>query len=473
MEKPLFWHQGLFLQPQHLQLKDMIDQSLLTPYHSYIKPYLTGVASLSIRSANLPGFSFDLDEGAFWFPDMTYAVIGKNAMIESRNFQSFWNSGKEPMMVYVGLKKYNRSRANTTEVEGLTNLGHVSTRFVVLKNHEEVLDLNHGNNPAQVKQMLYFLKLFFGSEKDTLGDFDLIPVGRIELIKNEIKCSPEYIPPCVTFKADSVLERLVQDIGGKLAARGRDLGEHKRRRGIHNTDFGSRDMVYLLALISLNRYIPLFQQFKEMRHVHPLDIYTLLQQVVGELSSFSEKINVLGEEEYYGSGPESDKAGEDNGSLPPYNHYDLWTCFTQAVKRVEKLIEEITSGPEFSLDLRFTEPYFACTMESEHFKANRRYYLVFKTEADTQQVFDAIDMSIKIGSLGTLPELVERALPGVQLEYLPAPPQELPRLRNAQYWRIDTHGKYWSMIEKEKSLGLYWDTPPQDLKLELMIVENK
>ncbi len=61
MERPLLWHQGLFLQPQHFQLSDLYHASLLTPLQKYLIPHLWGVARMEIRQAALGTGSFQLD----------------------------------------------------------------------------------------------------------------------------------------------------------------------------------------------------------------------------------------------------------------------------------------------------------------------------------------------------------------------------------------------------------------------------
>jgi type VI secretion system protein ImpJ len=40
MERPLFWHHGLFLQPQHFQLSDRYLQSLLNTVYRLLMPHL-------------------------------------------------------------------------------------------------------------------------------------------------------------------------------------------------------------------------------------------------------------------------------------------------------------------------------------------------------------------------------------------------------------------------------------------------
>jgi len=50
------------------------------------------------------------------------------------------------------------------------------------------------------------------------------------------------------------------------------------------------------------------------------------------------------------------------------------------------------------------------------------------------------------------------------------PPQELPRRAFSIYFQLDHHSDLWSRVEKGKNLALYWDTAPEDLKVELMVV---
>ncbi len=99
MERPLFWHQGLFLQPQHFQLEDVHFQSLMTPFHRFLQPHLWGTGDLEIQKAALGNRSFDLLRGEFLFPDMTYVVFPGNALIEARSFDDAWVEGGKPQVM--------------------------------------------------------------------------------------------------------------------------------------------------------------------------------------------------------------------------------------------------------------------------------------------------------------------------------------------------------------------------------------
>ena len=243
-----------------------------------------------------------------------------------------------------------------------------------------------------------------------------------------------------------------------MAARARQLEAYKKERGIHTAEFGSRDMVYLLALRSLNRYIPRLFHLTETAYVHPWIFYGELRQIVGELSSFSERLSVLGEFE------------DGTRLLPNYDHGNLWECFSAAQGLITQLLDEITAGPDYVMQLLFDGTYYATDLAPGIFEGRNRYYAVFETEEDPNFVLQSLETVGKLGSRESLPILIARALPGIKLEPLTVAPQELPRRARALYFKVDHHSDQWGQVQKAKNIALYWDAAPEDLKIELMVV---
>jgi len=101
--------------------------------------------------------------------------------------------------------------------------------------------------------------------------------------------------------------------------------------------------------------------------------------------------------------------------------------------------------------------------------------IIFRKEIaaaeDPEKVKDSIVSSAKLSSREYLPILIARALPGIRLDYLPAPPQELPKRAGTCYFSIDSHSDQWTAVEQGKNVALYWDTAPEDIEAELMVVE--
>jgi type VI secretion system protein ImpJ len=456
--RPLLWHQGLFLQPQHFQLLDRSLQTLVAPFQEHLHPHFWGVCNLEVQRAALGTRSFGLLKGTFLFPDGSYAVLPGNAVTEARSFDEAWIQGGKPFPVYLGVRQWNDAGENVTVVEQLQGLGRVSTRFVSLKDAEEVKDLHAGGAPGQVKRLFYVLRIAWENEREQMGDYVFIPLCTLERMGEEIVLSERFVPPTLNLTASPVLSKLVREVRDQVASRSRQLEEYKRQRGVQTAEFGSRDMVYLLALRSLNRYVPLLHHYTETRQVHPWTAFGALRQLIGELSSFSERVNVLGE------------LDGGAGSLPPYDHRDLYRCFASAQGLVSQLLDEITAGPEYVMKLVFDGTYYASELKPAIFEGQNRFYLVLKTQEDPKAVLQSISTVAKLSTREQLPLLIARAIPGIGLAHLSVPPQELPRRANSLYFAVDHHSDQWSMVAKRNNVALYWDAAPGDLEAELMVV---
>jgi len=456
--RPLFWHQGLFLQPHHFQQFDLYVQSLMTPYHRFIQPYLWGIGDMEIQESTLQNGSFHLTRGEFLFPDRTYVKVPGNGLVESRTFDGPWTEGEKPLTVYLGIRRLNEAGENVTVLPDLENLSEVGTRLVTTADPEEVEDLYQAGRPAQMKRLFYLLKIFFETEIDQLGDYELIPLARLERSGDSVILSEQFIPPCLNISVSNLLFKIVAEIRDEIGSRGNQLESYKRTRGIHTAEFGARDMVYLLALRSLNRYTPLLSHLSESNQVHPWAAYGVVKQLIGELSSFSEGVTVLGETE--------DPALQ----LLKYDHRNLWECFSKAQALVIRLLDEITAGPEYIIQLLYDGTYYSAELEPAIFEGRNRYYLVMETEEDPQSVINALETIAKLGSRETLPILIARALSGIGLQHLTLPPQELPRRAHCIYFQVEHQSDQWAQVQQGHNIALYWDGAPQDLKIELMIV---
>lgn len=458
IKRPLFWHQGLFLQPQHFQLEDLYFQSLLTPLHKFLQPHFWGVREMDLQMAGLNNFSFNLLSGEFLFQDNTFVNVPGNAIVENRSFQGAWEDGGKPFQVFIGIKNYNENGENVTVVPKLSGISEVTTRFVTLVDTEEVTDTHGGGPQAQVKRLYHVLKVFWETEVDRLGDYTLIPIARLKRDGEEIRIAENFIPPVITTSGSPILTKLILEVRDQLASRAHQLEGYKRERGIHSAEFGARDMVYLLALRSLNRYIPLLFHLTESKQVHPWTVFGLLRQIVGELSTFSGEISVMGE------------TGNGLSLFSGYDHRDLWRCFSEALSLITRILDEITSGPEYVIRLAYDGTYFAADLPPAIFEGKNRFYMVLETEEDPKLLRQSLETGAKLGAREALPILIARALPGIPLEHLPAPPQELPRRSGSVYFSIDHHSEQWAQVQKGKNLALYWDEAPGDLKAELMVV---
>lgn len=455
---PLFWHQGMFLQPQHFQLAQQAAHSLFAPYQSYLTPHFWGVCSASLRISSAGIRSLELAGGSFLFPDGTYLQLPGNAVLEARPLPREEVVKGAPVTAYLGLKKWQERAENVTVLEKGDAVGQVATRYLASAEGTSCPDLHAGGPAAEVRRLDHVLKIFWESELDLLGEYLLIPVARLEMRGEEIEISSEYVPPCLSICAAPLLSGLVREIRDQLAARSRRLESAKKQRGVQSAEFGSKDLVYLFALRTLNRFLAQLDHFIHAGDIHPWPVYGVLAQLVAELSCFSETV----------AGSESTSEGA--VCLPEYRHLDQGGCFAQAHDLILKLLDQITAGPEYALRLGYDGTYFGSDLKPAHFQGTNRFYLVLTTDEDPASVQSSLTTLAKLAPRERLQLLIAQALPGIPLEHLATPPPELPRRASSVYFAIDSRSEHWELVQKWNNIALFWDQAPADLEAELMIV---
>jgi type VI secretion system protein ImpJ len=460
VRKPIFWYQGLFLQPQHFQQAERYHHSLLEPLRGSVAPYFRGVGRLQVPEAAVANRTLEITRGEFLFPDGTWAVVPGNAILPAASFIKADFDTTRPFKVYAGLRKWDPAGANTTVIQKPDEALEASTRFICVAAPEEVPDLHQPAQPAQIRWLQYNLRLFWESELPNLGDYHLLPVAQIAFDGREHKLSREFIPPTVSLDGSDILGGILRNIQEQMISRSRLLEEYKNPRGIQNAELETNYIYFLLALRSINRYVPMLEHFMATPSVHPWTAYGLLRQVVGELSGFTDRVNALGQ------------LADGTQLLPEYDHDNLWFCFDQAQILIGELLSAIVIGPESIIDLLRDGSAFKGKIPLNLFDSRNVFYLNIQTSGNPDQVTGSLTRLAKISSAERAPALVTRALPGLPLEYHEVPPPGLPKRPNSFCFRLDRSSPHWLDIQQGQNLCLYWDAAPADTKAELIVLRR-
>ena len=459
-DKLIFWHQGLFLQPQHLQLSDRFHATRLKAFLEYGEPFLWGVAELDIQESTLSNKIFEITKGQFIFPEGAHIQFPGNAVIKPRSFDDAWVDSDKPFTVYLGLKKWSREEPNVTVVPDLDEVGSVRTRYVAPADPEEVRDL-YGTGPnASVKTLTMIANVFWETEVEGLNDYQLMPVAQLRREGEEIILARNFTPPLLTVSASDQIKRMVKDIHDQVMSRCRQLEEYKSPKEAIGMGLDPAYIVFLLALRSLNRWAPMLQHLAETKHVHPWRYYGVLRQVIGELSTFSDSVGASGE----------NLQGE--RVLPAYDHNDLWSCFSAAQSLISRLLDGISVGPGHLIRLVFDGKYYSGEFSERMIRPDNQYWLVLRSETGGDDLITAVDKVVKLSARRNLSTLIARAIPGVGLEYFPTPPPGLPRRAHSYYFRIDQASRQWKDIEAAQTVSLFWDTAPEDLSAEIIVLRS-
>jgi len=456
--RPLLWHQGLFLQPQHFQQLDLHIQSLLTPLYQYGSPFFWGFNRLEIQKASLQNRSFELVQGEAVFPDGTWVVFPGNAVVQPRSFQDvdLELEGDKPFRVYLGLQKNDPMAKNVTSVQDHNDLYSIRTRLASSIEPEEVKDLHLGGSAARTRFMDYVLKVFWETELEELGDYLTLPVAQLSLEGDQVVLSDQFVPPLVSTSGSEALIQIIRNIQEQIKSRSRILEMYKIR-DVRASDLEGVSLRYILALSTVNRYVPVLEHLLETPVLHPWTVYGFLRQLIGELSTFTNRMNALG------------KLADGTKLLPDYTHTEIGACFTEAQTLIGELLGAIVVGEENIVHLIREESYFKGAIPAEAFSDRNLYFLAVTTTGDPETIVNSLLHHAKIGSAEEMSSLLARALPGIPLEHQPAAPPGFPQRPDAYYFSLDGNHPLWIDIRRSGNICLYWDEAPEDASGELVI----
>jgi type VI secretion system protein ImpJ len=457
--RPLFWHQGLFLQPQHFQLNDLYQQERLMPFQRYLHPHFWGVARMALQASALANGTCELESGEFLFPDGSFVSVPGNGLVLARSFDPAAITLDKPFTIYAALRKWRSHESNVTVVPDLTQIAGVTTRYVSPAQPEDVPDVYQEGPEAKVRVLYHVVRLLWDGEQDELVDHELIPIARLIRDGESVKPALDFIPPVLSLESSAELYRLVRDMRDEFTSRALQIEVYKTP--VHGeSDFDPALMRYKLALRTLARYVPLLMQYSETPSAHPWDLYGLLRSCAGELSTFGMRLNLLGED------------AQGNRQIPAYDHTKLGACFERLRRLIVELLNEITIAPQFKVDMTFDGTAHTAMIPPRFLDEPNDYYLVFNLRTPIEQHLDSIGTAAKLGARNTVESLVERSLPGIAFRYTQVPPPGLPRRSNTHYMRVDTRDSQWPDVERSREMGFVWKDAPEDLRMELVVLRR-
>jgi type VI secretion system protein ImpJ len=455
-----YWHQGLFLQPQHFQRLELNQDFQRKPLFDMRTPHFWGIGQLELAPECLLKRSFEIRFARLIFQDRTYIELPGNATCSARSFDKIWTDGDRPLDVYLGMKKLSVVAPNVTVVTSLNEAQSVSTRMISSSQIEMMPDLYAQGPEAAVPTALYALKIFFGPEIDTLDDYDLIPIAQLVRDSDAIRLVSAKVPPCFTLSGSTYLVDILRDIRDDLAGRLRQVSEYKIPRNLQRQDLDPDYLSLLQSIQVLNRLVPTIYHLTETELIHPWTVYGFLRVCVGELSTFSDRVDVQGRQ-----------SSKDEG-LPTYDHLNLGRCFTVARQLINQLLSEITVGPKFLVFLEPEGNYLVGKLPSEFFADRNRFYLVTKTSANGDKLSQEFLLNTRLAAKTDLPTKLDHALPGIELIEILNPPQGLPQRAYTRYYRIEQQSDDWDAVERAGEIAMFWPDAPEDLRVEIVVLRG-
>lgn len=460
IKQSIFWHQGLFLQPQHFQQLEMHQRFSREPFVRMLNPYPWGIEQLEVAQPALGNRMAEVRSLRLLLQDQTYLEYPGNVVLAARSFEKIWADPELPLNVYLAMHRLSASQANVTVVDSMAQVADVRTRFASLSNPGQAVDVYSGQGQAMMPTVMHVARLVFEHELASLDDHDVVPIMRLMLEGDQVRVAAQHVPAAVCLGASSFLGSVLRDIRDDMLGRLRQLEEYKSPRGVNTEDLDANFLMMMQAVQVLNRHVPALTHLLETGAVHPWHVYGQLRQCVGELSTFSHRFDVYGR-----------MLNRDDG-LPAYDHTDQGVCFVRARDIISQLLSEIAVGPEFHVALALQGDVFNGVIPPEYFVNRHRFYLILQSEATRDIDVRELLGTARLAASDAISDLIDHALPGIELIELPGPPQGLPRRSDARYFRVEQMSAGWEQIQQSGAISFYWPQAPEGLRVIVIVTKG-
>jgi len=435
MAAPIHWHEGLFLQPHHLQrlqktfLDGLGDERRLTWSYPY------GVVEARLSHDELENMRIRFDKLRVIMPSGLELAFPDNAELPSLDIKQAFASSGGAIYVLLGVPLWFERRANAVPPGEVAD----SRVKVLYRTAEaEIADENTGENPKPVLVRRINARLLL--ENEDRSDLEVIPLLRIVRGVGEQvglpRQDPEYVAPCLVLNGSPVLRELVRDLGSQVAASRRELVVQLTRAGFNLENLRGLQFEQLMRLRTLNKFSARLPSLAEAANIPPFFLYLELRELLGELTAMF---------------PDRDEF-----EVAPYDHDNPYLPFSEVAAKIRSFLRGAVAPSFMKLPFVLADGRQTASFEPQHLSGPNEYFLGIKTGQDPRQLARLVENADEFKLMPR--SLATRAIRGVLLKEERFPPLELPAQSGLYYFRLlrGESARSWQQIQTEKSAVVVW-----------------
>lgn len=439
VSKPL-WSEGMLIRPQHFQQYDRWIQHLVEGRSAALAPFSFGLRKLALVGEALPLGSVGVHAIEAVMPDGTVIDTGSGLALEARSVPR--NTKNALVKLAVSLRPRDGAEIGDNGRD---------RRYLAVE--QTMRDAAAPERPAvSLKVARLAPRLLIEGEAE--DDLVTMPIARIREVDaaGAVLLDENYIPPCLDIHASQRLVRIVAEVRSLLRARAETLaGQAMAGSGAAE----SGGLIDLIVLSIVNGKEAVFDHFATTAGLHPETIYRASLELAGQLSTFSD-------------------ARRRGADFPLYDHLDLDAPFAAVLDRLRQLLAVLIERNAVALPLQERGYGISLsTISDRTLFQDARFVLIALASVPTETLRSQLPISMKVGSVEQIRDLVNLQLPGIPLRALPVAPRELPFLQGGVYFELDQSVELWRALTRSAAFALHVSGDYPDLRLEFWAIRGK
>ncbi len=425
LESKILWFEGMFLSPQHFQQQERYFERFVDSKCSAFGAYGWGLQK------------FELDQQLLKLGKL--AIIHAKGVFPDGTPFSFPDIDEPPpvidvpenthdAIVYLGVP-VKRSGAMDVVADD-SNQG--LARYYSHEQDIRDITTDSGENlPLDVGKLRLRLLL----ESDDRSGYACIGLLRIIESRDDknVILDDQFIATCLDCNVAPKLVGFLSELTGLLHQRAEAIAGRLAdvNRG------GTAEVADYMMLQFINRIEPLCIHLTQMTGLHPIDLYTRLIQMVGELSTFV-----------------SDQKRPP--SFPPYLHDELQLTFLPIMDAVRGALSMVYEQTATSLNLVEKKYGIRVAQISDRSLIGKAMF-VLAARADVKDSIlqSTLPAQLKIASVERIRELVIAGMPGIAIKVLPVAPRQVPFHSGYTYFELDRQSSFWKELQKSGGIAMH------------------
>lgn len=441
------WSEGMHLGPHHFQVQNRYFESLVhfTSAALAFEPW--GLAGIQVDHDALRNGIFTLVHARGLFPDgLAFLIPELDLAPEPRQLGEIFPPMDDYLDMHLGVAPLDTKGPNCTPTGRPPN----GLRYAA-----SAIDVPDEMTGADAKRLEVSRKnLQLLSSAEIRGRLS-IPVARVRRESaNQYTLEQDYIPPVLRLQASERLMVLLRRIVDMLEERARQVVRPKDLAAGTAAGFSAEGISNAWFLHCVNAAISPLRHLLTQQSAHPEELFVEMSRLAGSLCTF---------------GLDSHPS-----TLPRYQHLNLTKVFNDLDAHIRTHLELIVPSNCVRLPLKRAADYFwEAPIADQRVLAHSRWILALRSKMGEAELLSGAPRLVKVCSKEFLPKLVSRALPGLTLKHLPAPPPAVSPRVDYQYFGIDRAGPCWDHMVATREVAVYvpGEIPQPDIEL-LVVLES-
>ncbi|MBA83175.1 type VI secretion system baseplate subunit TssK [Thalassobius sp. S69A] len=440
-ESKVVWQEGLFLQPHHFQQQDRYLESLVCGLAGSVTPYAWGLRELTLDTELLKLGKLAVKSATGLTPD---GAIFRIPQVDPHPPALDVPPSVRNSVVYLTVPT---RRQGAPEVD-LTGDPGATARYLPCE--VEVTD-SMGPERRAVEMAVGRLRTRLALDVDELTDHLVIPIARITEVRadGEILLDKGFMPSCLDTRAAPPLHDFLQELEGLLSHRAQALSARLSQNGGAK---GVAEIADFLLLIAVNGALPQIRHLSAIENAHPAAIYQVLTGLAGQLASFMA----------------ADKTAPE---FPLYRHDDLTHTFQPVIQSLREHLSAVLEQGAIPIPIEARKYGVSVAMIADKsLLSSASFVLAAKADVPPESVRRHFPAQAKLGPVEEIRQLVNSALPGVDLRALPVAPRQVPYHAGVVYFELDSASPYWKQMTSSGGLAIHVAGDFPNLEMELWAI---